>query len=77
MSRTNRPPLSLSKLAKFMKGKVSACLVCPLLQSQYPTCLAPSDMAASTGAASESWRTQLEQSDLPPCVSTQTAARQE
>lgn len=27
MSRTNRPPLSLSKLAKFMKGKVIHCLL--------------------------------------------------
>ena len=25
MSRINRPPLSLSKLAKFMKGKVTHC----------------------------------------------------
>lgn len=27
MSRTNRPPLSLSKLAKFMEGKVSCCCI--------------------------------------------------
>lgn len=27
MSRTNRPPLSLSKLAKFMDGKVWAFLI--------------------------------------------------
>ena len=33
MSRTNRPPLSLSKLAKFMKGKVGHCLKCPSLQA--------------------------------------------
>jgi large subunit ribosomal protein L18e len=25
MSKTNRPPLSLSKLARFMSGKVGAC----------------------------------------------------
>lgn len=30
MSRTNRPPLSLSKLAKFMAGKVTAGLAHPL-----------------------------------------------
>lgn len=28
MSRTNRPPLSLSKLTKFMKGKVGTKITC-------------------------------------------------
>ena len=31
MSRINRPPLSLSKLAKFMKGKVKHCPSCNAL----------------------------------------------
>lgn len=40
MSRTNRPPLSLSRLARFMKNKVRAA-VCSAMQMPSPCSVSP------------------------------------